>query len=319
MTVVCAGEMMAAFRSRGPLRLGGPAHLSVAGAEANVAIGLTRLGVPSAWIGVVGDDELGALVRRTLTAEGVACTARVDPSRPTGVVVFEPAAGLRTRAAYYRRDSAGSTLGPGDVELGLNGAAVDAVLTSGITAALSDASAAAARRLLEEGRRRGSLTCLSVNYRSALWSRETAASALPGLVALADLVIASASELGLAAGVPGPASDDAGLDEMAETILRAGPWEVVVTKGGAGASAYTAEGRVDQAALEVPVVDTIGAGDAFTAGYLSARLEGRPIAERLSTGAAAAAFCIGVSGDWEGLPTRRDLKLVEIEVGDALR
>ena len=114
--VVTFGETMAALRSTGPLRMGGSLALSVAGAEANVAIGLARLGHGAAWTGRVGDDELGALVVRTLRAENVDVSdVVVDRSRPTGLVLFERRLGDVTRVQYHRSGSAGSGLDVADL------------------------------------------------------------------------------------------------------------------------------------------------------------------------------------------------------------
>src|SRR3954467_12814827 len=106
--VLTLGETMAAFRASGALRLGGTVQLSVAGAESTVAIGLSRLGHRVEWIGVTGADEPGALVRRTRRAEGVGRTwARVDPARPTGLILFESRVGDISRVTYHRAGSAG--------------------------------------------------------------------------------------------------------------------------------------------------------------------------------------------------------------------
>lgn len=319
MSVLCLGETMATFRAGGPLRLGGPANISVAGAESNVAIGLRRLEIPSQWVGVVGSDELGALVLRTLRAEGVDCsTVRVDRERPTGVLVFEPIVGARTRAFYYRQDSAGSRVTRADVERAFE-ADVDAVVTSGITPALGREATEAVHFAFAEGRRRGALTCLDLNYRSALWTRATAAAELKLLVEHTDVVMASTTELALALGDSDPPDSTPSLDKLAKDLLDRGLSEVVVTRGRDGSSAWTGGERYDQKALAVQVVDTVGAGDAFTAGYLSGKFAGVGPADRLWRGAATAAFCIGIRGDWEGLPTPRDLALLEIEPGEALR
>lgn len=319
MSVVCLGETMATFRADGPLRLGGTAKLSVAGAETNVAIGLRRMEVPTHWAGVVGSDELGALVLRTLRAEGVDCsTVRVDPARPTGLLVFEPVIGARTRALYYRRGSAGSTLERADVERAFEGE-VDAVVTSGITPALGREPLEAAHFAFVEGRRRGALTCLDLNYRAALWTRAIAAAELASLVEYADVVVASETELTLALGDAEQPGSESSFDELATDLLTRGVSEVIVTRGKNGASVWTAGERYDQLSLALQVVDTVGAGDAFTAGYLSARLAGLGPAERLRRGIATAAFCVGVRGDWEGLPTPGDLALLEVEPGEALR
>lgn len=85
MSVFTFGETMVALRGDGQLKLGGTMAVSVAGAESNVAIGLARLGHPVHWAGAVGADEAGALVLRTLRAEGSASRApRVTGPRPPG-------------------------------------------------------------------------------------------------------------------------------------------------------------------------------------------------------------------------------------------
>ncbi|GFJ92386.1 hypothetical protein Prum_060280 [Phytohabitans rumicis] len=116
--VITLGETMAALRAGGPLRLGGTLALSVAGAEANVAIGLSRLGHAVRWVGVTGADELGELVLRTLRAEGVDVSAcAVDPHAPTGLIIFEPRVAGVTRVSYYRTGSAGSRLSEAEVDV----------------------------------------------------------------------------------------------------------------------------------------------------------------------------------------------------------
>ncbi|GAB3947284.1 hypothetical protein GCM10027614_42260 [Micromonospora vulcania] len=110
------GETMAAFRTTGPLRLGGTAGISVAGSESTVAIGLARLGHRAAWVGVTGADEPGELIRRTLRAEGVDLTwSRVDAAAPTGLILFESRVADINRVTYHRAGSAGSRLRPADV------------------------------------------------------------------------------------------------------------------------------------------------------------------------------------------------------------
>lgn len=306
---------MAAFRAAGPLRLGGPATLGVAGSESNVAIGLSRLGVEASWCGVVGDDELGALVVRTLRAEGVGTSqVRTDGERPTGLMIVEPVVGGRRRVQYYRRGSAGSTLAATDVEAATSGP-LSAVVTSGITAALGVSPAEAARAGLEAARRHRVPGVLAVNFRAALWSAEQAASALPVLARLASVVIGSESELALAAGSAGEEPPE----RSAERLLAAGVVEVVQTRGGDGATVWSSEGRHDVPAVPVEVVDPVGAGDAFCAGYLAARLGGADPRTALGQGVLSGACCVASPGDWEGLPTHADLALLGRGPGTVLR
>ena len=101
--------------------------------------------------------------------------------------------------------------------------------------------------------------------------------------------------------------------------LAAGVREVVIKDGPNGAIASTGDGHAHAPALPVASVDLIGAGDAFTAGYLSALLDQLPIRERLERAATVAAFCVSTAGDWEGLPDRSELGLMTLPEGFTLR
>jgi 2-dehydro-3-deoxygluconokinase len=312
--VVTFGETMAALRSTGPLRLGGNLGLSIAGAESNVAIGLARLGHSASWVGRVGDDELGALVLRTLRAENVDIAhAVIDNSRPTGLILFERRLGDITRVQYYRTGSAGGGLDAADLIPALSPeqrgtvAGDGGVLhITGITPALSPAAAEATRRGAERARDTARLVSLDVNYRARLWSAADARAALRPLARLAGVVFASESELALLAAEP-----SAGAAATADELLSRGVQAVVVKRGATGVTAYTADGVTSVPAWAVRTVDVIGAGDAFVSGYLSGLLDGLNTAGRLRRGTAVSAFAVGNTGDWEGLPTRSELDLLD--------
>jgi len=312
--VLTFGETMAALRADDPLIMGGPLRLSVAGAESNVAIGLARLGHRASWAGLTGTDEFGRLVRRTLRAEGVDLThAGVTDAGPTGLVVFEPRVADRVRVSYYRGGSAGSRLAPDHLRAALSAGARIVHLT-GVTAALGDGPRRAVETAARRAAEQGALVCLDVNHRARLWSREEAAEALRPLVRHVDVLIASEDELPLAA----PAGA-AGEDAQAAALLAQGVTEVIVKRGGAGAGAFTAQGCVSLPAVAVPVRDTVGAGDAFVAGYLSAVLDGEPLEARLERAVTTGAFAVASRGDWEGLPSRDELGLLRTAPESALR
>ncbi|MDF2705156.1 MAG: sugar kinase [Nonomuraea muscovyensis] len=352
--VLTFGEAMASLHGPGPLRLGGHLELSVAGAEANVAIGLARLGHTVRWTGVVGDDELGLLVLRTLRAEGVdVTTTRTDPAHPTGLLIQERRVAAVTRVHYYRAGSAGSRLAPADVAAAL--ADVPRILhVTGITPALGPDPAAAVTRAVRQARELGVRVCLDVNYRARLWDPATASRTLTRLLPYVDVLVASADELPLvtpgdlplvtpgelplvtsgdlasqpeAEGPPanGLAWERTGEETFPEVgarvapLLAAGVGEVVVKHGAAGAEAWTHTARVTCAAVRVPVADTVGAGDAFVAGYLSGLLDGLPLGERLRRGVTVGAFAVAAEGDWHGLPDRSELALLSLEEGGTVR
>ncbi|QYX82858.1 sugar kinase [Streptomyces akebiae] len=309
------GETMAALRAHGALRLGGSLGLSVAGAESNVAIGLARLGHRVRWAGRVGADELGALVLRTLRAEGVDTDFAVtdDTSRPTGLLLTEPRLGTLTRVSYYREGSAGSAVAPDDVLLALASGARVLHLT-GITPALGPSAAEAVLAAARAARESGVTVCLDVNHRSRLWTSERARTALRPVLDHTDLLIASEDELPLVHEAPG-----AGESEAVHGVLAAGVSEVIVKRGAHGATVFTADGATDRAAREVDAVDLVGAGDAFVAGYLSGLLDGADIPGRLHRAVTTAAFAVATRGDWEGLPTRDELGLFDEPDGTTIR
>jgi 2-dehydro-3-deoxygluconokinase len=309
--VLTLGETMAAFRMAGPLRLGGPAHLSIAGAESTVAIGLARLGHRASWLGVTGADEPGELVRRCLRAEGVDLSlARVDRHAPTGLILFEPRVGDLTRVSYHRTGSAGSQLAALDVHPAFAADRTPRILhVTGITCALGDGPYEAVRAAVGHARAAGTLVCLDVNHRTRLWPARRAAAALRPLLPSLDLVIASDDELAVL-------TDDA--DPIA-ALLAAGVSEVVVKHGAGGATSHGEHGSLHRPARSVPVVDTVGAGDAFVAGLLSGLLDGADAVARLERAVAVGAFAVATRGDWEGLPFRDDLALLDRDPGSAVR
>ncbi|WP_245554942.1 sugar kinase [Nesterenkonia alba] len=304
--VLTVGETMTAVRCAGPLRLGGPAQITVAGAESNLAIGLARLGHRAAWSGRLGPDESAELILRTLRAEGVdTSTVARDPEAGTGLLLFERRLADLTRVEYHRAGSAGSRWNAGDIEPAL-ALRPRIVHVTGITAALSGAAREALSDLVAGARGQGALVSVDVNFRGRLWSRDQARPMLRDLARRADVVIASEDELELVAAEP-------------EELLEAGVGEVVTKRGAAGASALTREGEVSVPARRVQVVDTIGAGDAFSAGYLSGVLDGCEVDQRLARGATLGAFAVASAGDWEGLPTREELALLDVDEGESIR
>lgn len=304
--VVTIGESMVALRSAGPLTIRGTLTARVAGAESNVAIGLTRLGHAVRWVSRVGDDEYGRALLKEVRGEGVDVTGVcVDPTRPTGLMVAAERTADVTSMAYYRAGSAASALGPDDVSR-LGPARI--LHVTGITPALSPSAAEAVRVAVGHGCY--DLVSLDVNHRSRLISADDLAAILRPLLPTVGLVIGSPEELRILA--------DDGAAELAALGL-----EVVEKRGADGAAVWiTRDGRtetIEVPAVPVTVIDTIGAGDAFTAGYLSGILDGLAPQERLLRASAVAACCVSTRGDYEGLPTRSELERLPLSPGTAIR
>lgn len=300
------GETMLALRADGQIRMGGSFQSSIAGAESNVAIGLSRLGHRAGWLGRVGADQSGELILRTLRAENVDVShVRQDGGGSTGLIMFEQRLPDVTRVEYHRAASAGSRLSESDVRMAFDEPPRLLHLT-GITPALSESARAAVQTAIDLARAGGTLVSVDVNYRAQLWDRADAAETLGPLARKADVVIASDDETDLVA-------------DGVEELLADGPSEVIIKRGADGASVHTIDGVVDAPAQRIAVLDSVGAGDAFCAGYLSAYLDGADLDERLRRANVLGAFAVSGRGDWEGLPTRGELGLVDAATGSALR
>lgn len=303
--LVTLGEAMAVVSAvrPGPLASGAPLRLAFAGAEATVAIGVSRLGHPASWTGRVGADSAGTMILDVLRGEAVDVTrARVDDTAPTGLMLRERRTAEHTRVTYYRRGLAGSRLAPEDVDPELV-ARARVLHVTGITPALGDAPRAAVRRAVELARAAGVTVSLDLNHRALLWSRQEATAELSHLVAHADIVFAGPEEAALVV----PAADPA---TMARSLLGLGPREAVLKLGARGALAVTDGEEAVQDIVPVTLEDPIGAGDAFVAGYLAGLLDGAPLADRLRLAATCGAFAVSAAGDWEGLPRRAELDLL---------
>jgi 2-dehydro-3-deoxygluconokinase len=284
--VVCLGETMVVLVPAEP----GPVHevvhwtRAIGGAESNVACHLAGLGVASAWVSAVGGDAFGRAVLDTVGGAGVDVSrVDVDPDRPTGLYVKEAdAAGSPVR--YYRQGSAASAMDVDTLDrLDLTG--VRLVHVSGITAALSDTCLALLREIL--CRPRGHLVSFDLNWRPALW-RDRDPSVLLSLADAADIVLAGADEAEAVWGTGDP---------RALRSLLPGPSSLVIKQGSDGATLVEGDTYTYQPALRVDVVEPVGAGDGFAAGYLAAHLAGDPPARRLRAGHLQAAAALLTSED----------------------
>lgn len=285
--VVCLGETMVVMVPCEP----GPVHevvtwtRAIGGAESNVASHLARLGADSRWVSALGLDAFGRAVLDAVGGAGVDVSGvRLDPDRPTGLYVKEAdAAGSPVR--YYRRGSAASAMGLEVLDL-LRLDEVRLVHVSGITAALSGSCLELMREVLRRPRQ-GYLVSFDLNWRPALW-RDHDPAVLLGLADAADIVLVGADEAEAVWGTGDP--------EALRELLP-GPTSIVVKQGARGATLVEGDTYTCQRALRVDVVEPVGAGDGFAAGYLAAHLVGDPPVRRLRAGHLQAAASLLTNED----------------------
>jgi 2-dehydro-3-deoxygluconokinase len=300
--VATVGETMALMRTRdiGSLRHVSDLILGIGGAESNVAIGLRRLGIDVTWLGRVGDDPLGERVTREIRAEGVDVQSVIDPQAPTGLMLKERPSASSTAVFYYRAGSAGSRLQPDDMPPGWI-ENVEILHVSGITALLSDSARDCVVTAISRAQAVGVQVSFDVNYRSTLATADVAGPLLRKIAENADFVFGGPEELNLLYPDSGPA-------EVAERLVRSGRREVVLKMGADGAAVYSCDAVVQAAGFTVDVVDTVGAGDAFVAGYLSGKVQGLNVPGRLQRANACGAMLCMTPGDWESSPTLSDVE-----------
>jgi 2-dehydro-3-deoxygluconokinase len=325
--VVTLGECLAAFvaTAQGPLAEAFDFERHVAGAEANVAVGLARLGHSAAYIGRVGGDGFGTAIVRRLRGEGVDVSQLVvDDAAPTGVMFRERRVLGAIDVVYHRIGSAGSRLSPEDVDRAADAGLFEGARwlhLTGITPALSATARAAVTSARDRARQGGLRISLDVNLRRRLWTDKAAAPVLRELLEGVDVVLGSLDELAVLAGAgPGAAADDPA--ELSARVGALGPTMVVAKLGAEGVLGWVS----GAATVRIPgipvttVVDPVGAGDAFCAGFIAGQLDGVELEAALRMGNACGALAVAAPGDQAGLPDRVELgRLLAAEGADTLR
>jgi 2-dehydro-3-deoxygluconokinase len=300
LEVITIGESLVAFVPNAHTKLRYVQQFSkvVAGAESNVAVGLSKLGHPTGWMSKVGSDEFGQFIIRELRAEGVDTShVLISDEGPSGIMFKQFSANLASQVFYYRKGSAASTLKVSDLDWEyLKQAKV--LHLSGITPALSTSCRDVVDELFSFAKQQGILLSFDPNIRRKLWSEAEAARVLSPLLAQADIVLMGEDEGELLLG-----SDDR--HRIAAMLLEKGAKAIGIKRGGEGAFVADAVAGFDIPIHPVKVVDTIGAGDAFNAGFLAGILEGKPIKECGRMGSLMGALAVSSYGDTEGLPDRK--------------
>ncbi|KKK36798.1 2-dehydro-3-deoxygluconokinase [Mesobacillus campisalis] len=298
MDVITFGETMVLFTpvTAGPLRFTSHFQKTIGGAESNVAIALSRLGHKVGWTSRLGKDEFGTYIRNYIRGEGVDTTGVVfDHSRPTGVFFKEQRPGKEPNILYYRKGSAASRMTPSDIPEAQIKEAKFLHLT-GITPALSESCKETVHHAISIAKQNGVKVIFDPNLRLKLWSAEEAREALVPIVAQCDYILPGLEEGSILTGKTEP-------EDIASFFLENGSSFVVVKLGEKGA--YFASEAEEAHVPGFPVteiVDPIGAGDGFAAGFLSGLLRNWPVKEAVALGNKVGAYALSVAGDAEGYP-----------------
>ncbi|MEK3966487.1 sugar kinase [Paenibacillus sp. FSL R7-0048] len=312
LDAVTFGEPMAMFYANeaGPLHEVFSFSKALAGAESNVATGLSRLNHPTGYVTKLGEDNFGTFIAQAMKNENINTdNITFTKEYSTGMLIKSKVVTGDPKVEYFRKNSAASTLSLEDFDEAYFNSAGHLHVTS-ISAALSKSCHEFSIHAMEFMKSKGKTISLDPNLRPSLWpDTETMVSTINDLATRCDWFLPGLGEGKILTGLSTP-------EEIADYYLERGVSLVVIKLGPEGAyyKSSAGEGYVDGFKVE-QVVDTVGAGDGFAVGVISAMLEKLPIAEAVKRGNAIGALAVMSPGDMDGLPTREELaKFMQQEV-----
>jgi 2-dehydro-3-deoxygluconokinase len=303
--IVTFGETMALLMPTGGkgLEYSSELHSLFGGAESNVAIGISRLGGKVGWFGRLGKDPLGRMIFKKIRGEGVDVSrAELTAEAPTGLMMREVLMTGKTSVYYYRKNSAASQMNTNHLDEDyIAGAKI--LHVTGITPALSESCKEAAFEAVRIARKHGVKVSFDPNLRLKLWNMEAARPVLLELAKLSDIFLP-------------------GLDEL-KLLYQTEDWAVIVSKLRELSAVSIVKGGENETYVVTPdsitavpyfkaehVVDTIGAGDGFCAGFLVGLSKGYNYAEAVRIGNLVGSLIVQTEGDWEGAPTWEQVEAI---------
>lgn len=306
--ILLMGEPMALFiaNETGEISEVESFSASIAGAEYNVAIGLSRLEHQPVYCTKLGGDPFAEKIIAAMKKNGIGTElVMTDPDRLTGFMIKNKVESGDPKIAYYRKNSAASSISAHDVD-GLDLFGIDWLHITGILPAVSESAQGAVKRLIERAAALDITISFDPNLRPQLWeSEKRMVAALNSIAQNAKLVLPGISEGKILTGGETP-------EKIAHFYHESGVQNVIVKLGAKGAyySEKDGESGVAPAFPVEKVVDTVGAGDGFAAGVISALCEGLTLREAAYRGNVIGAIQITHKSDNEGLPTRQELQEV---------
>ena len=266
-----------------------------AGAEVNVAVALSRLGLKAQYFSRFGNDQLGSVMLADIEAEGVdvSLAKRVDSF--TGAMVRNPGKSAPVEISYLRKGSAASTIEPSDI--------LDSYISStrwlhatGITCAISESGAKTVKHALEKAAQLKIKSSFDLNIRRKLWSEDVARKVLEPLARDVELLIGGEDEYQVVFGQVEP-------KQILAEVNKRGCKIAVMTKGDQKMR-FSIDGNYEEITPpKVVAVDPVGSGDAFTGGVIAGLLSGMSTKEALEQGSICGALVASMFGDWTGIPS----------------
>ena len=278
--VVCFGEAMIRFSPFHFERIeqARTMRVSVGGSELNAAVGVARLGLKAAWVSKLTDNPLGRIVVDDARSHGVDCSHVVwTKEHRVGLYFLEYGANPRaSQVIYDRKGAAIASMTPGEVDWAKVLSGVKVFHVSGITPALSETCRATTEAAIATAKKLGCKVSFDINFRARLWSKEAARDCLSRILPQTSIIISTSDDLDIVFGFTGDEAEVArrtkdafGCEVVVMTVRKAptvlhGYWSSLALAD----KVYA--GRV----TELELVDRVGSGDAYTAGFLYGYLTG---------------------------------------------
>jgi 2-dehydro-3-deoxygluconokinase len=278
--------------------------LNVGGAELNVAVGVTRFGMKSAWISKLTKNPLGYLIRDRAREFGVDCSHIIwsDQGR-AGLYFLELGASPRASSVLYdRAGSAISLIKPGEVDWAKVFAGSKHFHVSGITPALSASASEVTVEAMKAAKNEGLTVSYDLNFRKKLWSPADAKKIQEPMMANVDILITTEEDTNIVFGIK-----EKDYEAVAEKLAQTFKFKIVaitlredlsVWRNNWTAIAYQNGKIFRDKKYEVEIVDRVGAGDAFTAGLLYGWLKLKDVEKGVQYGNAFAALKHTLPGDF---------------------
>ncbi|WHH59232.1 sugar kinase [Petroclostridium sp. X23] len=288
--------------TKGPMRFVNSFVRKVGGAELNFAVGCARLGLDVGWISRLGKDEFGRVVKKFMASEGVDMSqVKFVNDYPTALNFKEILEDGSARIFYYRQGTATTTMTPDDLNPDYFKQAKLLHIT-GVFPAIAEHYIPIMQRALELAKEHNLLVSFDPNIRLRLWkSKEAAREVLTSFLPYVDIVLTGIDEAELLLGTNEP-------KKIVERFYQYGAGYVSIKKGKDGSvGAYGSEYIESPPVKERKVVDTVGAGDGYDAGFIYGVMNGWSLERTLKFANTIGAMVVSVTGDNEGLPYYEDV------------
>ena len=278
--------------------------LHIGGAELNVAVGASRFGLKAAWVSKLPDNPLGRMIANKARELGVDISQVIwQKEGRAGLYFLEFGASPRASSVLYdRANSSFSSIKPGELDWQNILKDVKCLHLTGITPAVSESAAAAAMEALKAAKACGCKVSLDLNYRAKLWSRQEAGKTLSSMMDYVDILITTQGDTRTILDITAD-TDEA----LAQILLERYPFEVVAVSFREGdtvwrctwsALAQTRDKAFNTRTFAIDIVDQVGRGDSFAAGFLSGYIGTADVQKALDYGVAFAALKHSFPGDF---------------------